>query len=36
MEIRTSEYLRGGRHFDPAPFALDLYRLLCIVLAEPR
>jgi hypothetical protein len=36
VEIRTPDYLRDGHHFDPGPFALDLYRLLCMVLADPR
>ena len=28
------DILRPGGNFDPGPFALDLYRLLCIVLAD--
>jgi hypothetical protein len=28
--------LRPGLHFDPGPLALDLYRLLCIFLADRK
>src|SRR5215471_6512034 len=35
-ELPTPEYLKQGHHLDPGPFALDLYRLLCMVLADQR
>ena len=35
-ELPTPEYLREGHHLDPGPFALDLYRLLCMALADQR
>ena len=34
MPEHTDDVLKPGPHFDPGPFALDLYRLLCIVLAD--
>ena len=34
MAEDVDDILRSGQHFDPGPFALDLYRLLCIVLAD--
>ena len=30
------KWMRPGFHFDPAPFALDLYRLLCMFLADQQ
>jgi hypothetical protein len=29
-------WMRPGVHLDPTPFTLDLYRLLCMVLADQR
>ncbi len=34
MPEHTDDVLKLGQHFDPGPFALDLYRLLCTVLAD--
>ena len=34
MPEHADDVLKPGQHFDPGPFALDLYRLLCIVLAD--
>ena len=34
MPEHTDDVLKPGQHFDPGPFALDLYRLLCVVLAD--
>ena len=34
MPEHMDDVLKPGQHFDPGPFALDLYRLLCIVLAD--
>ena len=35
-ETRDKDRLQGEHHFDPGPFTLDLYRLLCLVLADRR
>lgn len=34
VEELDPPYVRPGLHFDPAPVALDLYRLLCMHLAD--
>src|SRR4029077_20024327 len=34
MPEHADDVLKPGQHFDPGPFALDLYRLLCTVLAD--
>ena len=34
VEKPIPEHMRPGLHFDPIPFALDLYRLLCMFLAD--
>ena len=34
MAEHVDEFLKPRRDFDPGPFALDLYRLLCTVLAD--
>ena len=36
MAENSSKWMRPGFHFDPAPFALDLYRLLCMFLADQQ
>jgi hypothetical protein len=35
-EESRDDFLLPGQHFDPGPFTLDLYRLLCLVLADQR
>jgi hypothetical protein len=34
MAEHIDDVLKPGQHFDAGPFALDLYRLVCIVLAD--
>lgn len=36
VEEPTPDYIRPGLHFDPGPLGLDLYRLLCLYLADRR
>src|SRR5258707_8463408 len=36
VEEPTPDYIRPGLHFDAGPLGLDLYRLLCLYLADRR
>jgi hypothetical protein len=36
VEEARPDYIRPGLHFDPGPLGLDLYRLLCLYLADRR
>jgi hypothetical protein len=36
VEELTPDYIRPGLHFDAGPLGLDLYRLLCLYLADRR
>jgi hypothetical protein len=36
MAEETPDFQSQGHSFDPSPFMLDLYRLLCMVLADQR
>src|SRR5258708_20322258 len=36
VEEPRPDYIRPGLHFDPGPLGLDLYRLLCLYLADRR
>ena len=34
MAEHIDDVLKPGPHFDPGPFALDLYRMVCLILAD--
>jgi hypothetical protein len=36
VEEPTKDYIKPGLHFDAGPLGLDLYRLLCLFLADRR